>query len=188
MVTGVDGKGSDFLSRTTDVRTVVGMSRLVRWSWHIDVALVIISVIVLLASVWVWLAALPIPRETIFLATTIALIISVILVINVAVLVVLRLQRRVAHLEEMMKRDQEVGPIPKTKTAVVVTLSNTERRIINQLEAAGGTMTQNELRRLTGLSKSTLSVNLSGLERKSLISRETEGRTKTVHLIRKVER
>ena len=188
MVTGVDGKGSDFLSRTTDVRTVVGMSRLVRWSWHIDVALVIISVIVLLASVWVWLAALPIPRETIFLATTIALIISVILVINVAVLVVLRLQRRVAHLEEMMKIDQEVEYIPKAETAVVVTLSNTERRIINQLEAAGGTMTQNELRRLTGISKSTLSVNLSGLERKSLITRETEGRTKTVHLIRKVER
>jgi len=167
---------------------VVGMSRLGKWSNQVDVALVAVAIVVLLASAWVWLAALPIPRETIFWATTIALIISVILVINVAVLVVLRLQRRVAHLEEMMNRDQEVEPTPRTETAVVVTLSNTERRIINQLEAAGGTMTQNELRRLTGLSKSTLSVNLSGLERKSLISRETMGRTKTVHLIRKVER
>lgn len=167
---------------------VVGMSRLGKWSNQIDVALVVVAIVVLLASAWIWLAALPVPRETIFLATTIALIISVILVINVAVLVVLRLQRRVAHLEEMMQSGQEVESAPATETAVVVTLSNTERRIINQLEAAGGTMAQNELRRLTGLSKSTLSVNLSGLERKSLISRETEGRTKTVHLIRKVER
>ncbi len=164
------------------------MSRLGNWSSHTDVALVVVAIVVLLGSTWVWLAALPIPRETIFLATTIALIISVILVINVAVLVVLRLQRRVAHLEEIMKSDSEIEPIPRPETAVVVTLSNTERRIINQLEAAGGTMTQNELRRLTGLSKSTLSVNLSGLERKTLISRKTEGRTKTVHLMRKVER
>ena len=87
-----------------------------------------------------------------------------------------------------MKSDQESETTPEPERAVVVTLSNTERRIINQLEAAGGTLTQNEIRRLTGLSKSTLSVNLAGLERKSLISRETTGRTKTVHLIRKVER
>jgi uncharacterized membrane protein len=187
-VTGAGEKRSDFISRNPDVRMVVGMSRLEKWSNHVDVALVAVAILVLLGSVWVWLAALPIPRETIFLATTIALVISVILVINVAILVVLRLQRRVAHLEEMMKSDQEVEAAPRTETAVVVTLSNTERRIINQLEAAGGTMTQDELRRLTGLSKSTLSVNLSGLERKSLIARESLGRTKTVHMMRKVER
>jgi uncharacterized membrane protein len=167
---------------------VVGMSRLEKWTNQVDVALVVVAIVVLITSAWIWLAALPIPRETIFLATTIALIISVILVINVAVLVVLRLQRRVSHLEELMKSDQGPETTSEPERAVVVTLSNTERRIINQLEAAGGTLTQNEIRRLTGLSKSTLSVNLAGLERKSLITRETTGRTKTVHLIRKVER
>ena len=72
--------------------------------------------------------------------------------------------------------------------AIVVTLSNTERRIINRLEENEGRMAQDELRRATGLSKSTLSVALQTLERKSLIEREASGRTKIVHLRRKISR
>ncbi len=84
---------------------------------------------------------------------------------------------------------------PETKTAtttpekvIVVTLTNTERRIINRLEENEGQMTQDELRRATGLSKSTLSVTLSTLERKSLVSRMESGRTKIVVLEQKVTR
>ncbi|TFH07421.1 MAG: MarR family transcriptional regulator, partial [Candidatus Thorarchaeota archaeon] len=69
-----------------------------------------------------------------------------------------------------------------------VTLTNTERRIINRLEDNGGEMAQDELRRATGLSKSTLSVTLSTLERKSIISRVESGRTKTVVLEQKIAR
>ena len=49
-------------------------------------------------------------------------------------------------------------------------------------------MAQDELRRATGLSKSTLSVTLAGLERKSLVSRTSSGRTKIVQLDKKVPR
>ena len=128
---------------------------------------------------------MPVAREIVFLATTIALVISLVLVLNVAVLVVIRLQRRVTHLEEMMTSDTKAAPSDKV---LVVTLTNTERRIINRLEENGGQMAQDELRRATGLSKSTLSVTLSTLERKSLISRTESGRTKIVTLERDVAR
>ncbi len=129
---------------------------------------------------------MPVAREIVFLATTIALVISLVLIVNVAILVVIRLQRRVSQLEDMM-------PGPETKATspekvVVVTLTNTERRIINRLEENEGQMTQDELRRATGLSKSTLSVTLSTLERKSLVSRSESGRTKIVVLEQKVTR
>lgn len=164
------------------------MSRVEKWSRHIDVGLVIIAIVTLSVSLWIWVIALPIPRETVFLAATIALVISFVLVISVAVLVVLRLQRRVTHLEEIITTDEEVEAATEAEPAILVTLSNTERRIINKLEETGGRMTQDELRRSTGLSKSTLSVALSNLERKSVVTRETSGRTKIVNLIRKVER
>jgi uncharacterized membrane protein len=77
---------------------------------------------------------------------------------------------------------------PSPDKVLVVTLTNTERRIINRLEENGGQMAQDELRRATGLSKSTLSVTLSTLERKSLISRAESGRTKIVTLEHNVSR
>ncbi len=164
------------------------MSRADSLSRRIDVVLVLVSIIILTAALGIWILALPISRETVILAVTIALVISLILVLNAAILVVLRLQRRVTQLEDAITTRPEVAEKPPEEQVVVVTLTNTERRIINRLEDNGGFMAQDELRRVTGLSKSTLSVTLSTLERKSLITRETSGRTKIVHLTRKVTR
>ena len=164
------------------------MSRVDSFSKRIDVVLVLLSIIILSAALWIWIIALPIPRETVILATTIALVISLILVLNAAILVVLRLQRRVSQLEDAIKTVPGTVEPPLEEPVSVVTLSNTERRIINRLEENDGIMTQDELRRATGLSKSTLSVTLSSLERKSLVTRETSGRTKIVYLNRKVVR
>ncbi|MGD9396750.1 MAG: MarR family transcriptional regulator [Candidatus Thorarchaeota archaeon] len=162
------------------------MFRAGEWRKRIDIILVIISVVILFFALWIWISAMPVAREIVFLATTIALVISLVLVLNVAVLVVIRLQRRVTHLEEMMVTS-DVKEAPTDKV-LVVTLTNTERRIINRLEENGGQMAQDELRRATGLSKSTLSVTLSTLERKSLISRTESGRTKIVTLEHDVAR
>ncbi|OLS24649.1 MAG: hypothetical protein ThorAB25_23110 [Candidatus Thorarchaeota archaeon AB_25] len=162
------------------------MPRAGEWSKRTDIILVIISVVILSAALWTWVSAMPVAREIVFLATTIALVISLVLVLNVAVLVVIRLQRRVSHLEGMMVTSDATETPPEK--VLVVTLTNTERRIINRLEENGGQMAQDELRRATGLSKSTLSVTLSTLERKSLISRTESGRTKIVTLERDVSR
>ncbi|MFX0054360.1 MAG: helix-turn-helix transcriptional regulator [Promethearchaeota archaeon] len=164
------------------------MSRADSFGKRIDVVLVLLSIIILSAALWIWIIALPISRETVILATTIALVISLILVLNAAVLIVLRLQRRVSQLEDAIAAIPENAEPASEEPVVVVTLSNTERRIINRLEENDGFMAQDELRRVTGLSKSTLSVTLSGLERKSLVTRETSGRTKIVRLSRKVAR
>ena len=162
------------------------MPRAGEWRKRIDVILVIISVVTLSVAVLTWISAMPVAREIVFLATTIALVISLVLILNVAVLVVIRLQRRVSDLEgKMVTSGAREASLDKV---LVVTLSNTERRIINRLEENGGHMAQDELRRATGLSKSTLSVTLSTLERKSLISRTESGRTKIVTLEHDVAR
>ncbi|MGY5863701.1 MAG: MarR family transcriptional regulator [Candidatus Thorarchaeota archaeon] len=153
---------------------------------RLDIILVIVSLVTLSLALWIWISAMPIAREIVFLATTIALVISLVLIVNVAILVVIRLQRRVSHLEGMMTGTETKPTTPEK--VVVVTLTNTERRIINRLEENEGQMTQDELRRATGLSKSTLSVTLSTLERKSLVSRAESGRTKIVVLEQKVTR
>ena len=162
------------------------MPRAREWRKRIDVILVVISVVTLSAALWTWISAMPVAKEIVFLATTIALVISLVLVLNVAILVVIRLQRRVSHLEGMMVTPSAHETSPEK--VLVVTLSNTERRIINRLEENGGQMAQDELRRATGLSKSTLSVTLSTLERKSLISRTESGRTKIVTIEHDVTR
>jgi uncharacterized membrane protein len=153
---------------------------------RLDIILVIVSVATLSIALWTWITAMPVAREIVFLATTIALVISLVLIVNVAILVVIRLQRRVSHLEDMITGDEVRVSVPDK--VVVVTLTNTERRVINRLEENEGQMTQDELRRVTGLSKSTLSVTLSALERKTLVSRVESGRTKTVILEQKVTR
>ncbi|MFW9769237.1 MAG: helix-turn-helix transcriptional regulator [Candidatus Thorarchaeota archaeon] len=153
---------------------------------RLDIILVIVSLVTLSFSLWIWISALDIAREIVFLAATIALVISLVLIVNVAILVVIRLQRRVSQLEDMMTTVDTDSSFPEK--VVVVTLTNTERRVINRLEENGGQMTQDELRRATGLSKSTLSVTLSTLERKSLVSRVESGRTKIVVLEQKVTR
>jgi DNA-binding HxlR family transcriptional regulator len=154
---------------------------------RIDIVLVAISVVILSVALWTWVSALPVAKETVFLATTIALVISLVLVLNVAVLVVIRLQRRVSHLEGIMVTSA-IREDPPTEKILVVTLTNTERRIINRLEEHNGQMAQDELRRATGLSKSTLSVTLATLERKSLITRTESGRTKIITLKHDVAR
>ncbi len=153
---------------------------------RLDIILVIVSVATLSIALWTWITAMPVAREIVFLATTIALVISLVLIVNVAILVVIRLQRRVSHLEDMITGDAVRVSVPDK--VVVVTLTNTERRVINRLEENEGQMTQDELRRVTGLSKSTLSVTLSALERKTLVSRVESGRTKIVVLEQKVTR
>lgn len=153
---------------------------------RLDIILVIVSVATLSIALWTWITAMPVAREIVFLATTIALVISLVLIVNVAILVVIRLQRRVSHLEDMITGDEVRVSVPGK--VVVVTLTNTERRVINRLEENEGQMTQDELRRVTGLSKSTLSVTLSALERKTLVSRVESGRTKIVILEQKVTR
>lgn len=157
-------------------------------SFRLDVALVLISIAILVAALWVWIAALPVEREVVVIATTIALVIALVLVLNVSILVIIRLQRRVSKLEDAITAKDEPEAEPIEETVIVVTLSNTERRIINRLEDNDGRMAQDELRRATGLSKSTLSVALQTLERKDLIERETSGRTKIVSLRRKISR
>ncbi|MFW9803762.1 MAG: hypothetical protein ACFFFC_13965, partial [Candidatus Thorarchaeota archaeon] len=127
------------------------MSRADSFGKRIDVVLVILSIIILSAALWIWIIALPISRETVILATTIALVISLILVLNAAVLVVLRLQRRVSQLEDAIATMPEDAEPASEEPVVVVTLSNTERRIINRLEENDGFMAQDELRRVTGL-------------------------------------
>ncbi|TET11671.1 MAG: MarR family transcriptional regulator [Candidatus Thorarchaeota archaeon] len=153
---------------------------------RLDIILVIVSVATLSIALWTWITAMPVAREIVFLATTIALVISLVLIVNVAILVVIRLQRRVSHLEDMITGDEVRVSVPDK--VVVVTLTNTERRVINRLEENEGQMTQDELRRVTGLSKSTLSVTLSALERKTLVSRVESGRTKIVILEQNVTR
>ena len=155
---------------------------------QMDALLVVIAVVALSVALWTWLAAAPIEREVVFLATTIALVIALVLVINVVVLMMFRLQKRITHLEGEISQND--GPPQETteEQVIVVTLTNTERRIINRLEENEGRLTQDELRRATGFSKSTLSVTLTTLERKSLVDREVSGRTKIVTLKRRVSR
>ncbi len=155
---------------------------------RLDIVLVLLTIGILSAAVWVWILALPVGRETIFLAASIALFISLVLVVNAAVLVLLRLQQRVSHLETLVATQRESERTASEPEVIVVTLTNIERRVINRLEENEGILSQDELRRATGLSKSTLSVTLKGLERKGLVSRIESGRTKTVKLERKVPR
>ena len=155
---------------------------------QVDVLLVVIAIVALSVALWVWISAAPIEREVVFLATTIALVIALVLVVNVVVLMMFRLQKRITHLEgEISQNDTPPEETPEEQV-IVVTLTNTERRIINRLEENEGQLTQDELRRATGLSKSTLSVTLTTLERKSLVGREISGRTKIVTLKRRVSR
>ncbi len=153
----------------------------------IDIVIVVFSVGVLLGSVTVWMASATVSREIVFVTTTVALVISLVLVISVAALVVVRLHRRVARLEQSLNNRDERLPAVEP-SVVVVTLTNIERRILNRLEENDGIIAQDELRRVTGLSKSTLSVSLSSLERKGLIRRETRGRTKIVQMVSSVRR
>ncbi len=153
-----------------------------------DVLLVIIAVVALSVALWTWIAAAPIEREVVFLATTIALVIALVLVVNVVVLMMFRLQKRITHLEGAISQNDAPSQETPEEQVIVVTLTNTERRIINRLEENEGRLTQDELRRTTGLSKSTLSVTLTTLERKSLVDREISGRTKIVTLKRRVSR
>ncbi|TXT56418.1 MAG: hypothetical protein BAJATHORv1_20007 [Candidatus Thorarchaeota archaeon] len=152
----------------------------------VDVVLVIIAFTSLTASIWTWLIAMPIVRPDIVLATSIAVISALVLVLLAAILILLRVQRRISHLETTIA-SVSADPTP-SESVIIVTLSNTERRILNQLEDIGGMLAQDELRRVTGLSRSTLSVALSSLERKSLVTRESQGRTKIVTLEHRVKK
>ncbi len=153
-----------------------------------DIFLILLSFVVLFVSVWVWIISSSIPKEIVTFAATFSLIISLVLVISVIILIILRLQERIADLESKVSAPESPSATPAPESIVVVTLNNTERRIINRLAEHGGNLTQEELRRITGLSKSTLSVTLSVLEKKGIISRTLAGRTKMVHLEQDIRR
>jgi len=154
----------------------------------LDLLIVVFSLGVMIGSVLVWLSSTAVSREIVFLATTATLVVSMMLMVSVAVLVTLRLQRRVAHLEASLEPASNPSERAADGEVVIVTLTNVERRILNRLEENDGIMAQDDLRRATGLSKSTLSVSLSSLERKGLVHRETHGRTKIVHMKKQVRR
>ncbi|NHJ12704.1 MAG: MarR family transcriptional regulator [Candidatus Thorarchaeota archaeon] len=164
------------------------MSKAEQPSNRIDILLVASSIIILIAALWIWISALPIAREVVAIATTIALIIALVLTVNVSILVILRLQHRVSKLEDELATQSVTDESTLEPSVIVVTLNNTERRIINRLEENDGQMDQDELRKATGISKSTLSVTLQTLEGKALIERTSTGRTKTIRLIKKVNR
>ena len=107
------------------------MSRTGEWRKRIDIILVFLSIVTLSTALWIWITAMPVARETVFLATTIALVIALVLIVNVSILIVLRLQKRVSTLEELVT-GTATKESPQEKI-VVVTLTNTERRIINRL-------------------------------------------------------
>lgn len=158
------------------------------WSTRIDIVLIIIAIAILSSAIGLWIIAMPISKEIVFIATTIALVISLVLIVNVAILVLFRMQKRIDRLESVLTESETSQISSSEEEVLVITLSNNERRVINRLEENGGRLTQDELRRVTGLSKSTLSVTLTSLERKTIISREVSGRTKIVNLEKHIPR
>ena len=95
-----------------------------------------------------------------------------------------RLKARVERLEFVIDPESQSHQEPQVR---LVTLSNTERRVLNQLRSLNSPLTQRELQDRTGLSKATLSVALSSLETKGIVRRNQVGRTNVVSLIRDVE-
>lgn len=152
-----------------------------------DLALVLLAIVVLAIAAWTWLAVFPIAQQVVLLAITSAVIASLALMVSALFLLVLRLRSRVARLEQYVAQPADSPGSARLSIAEVVTLTNVERRVINRLEERPDGLTQEELRRTTGLSKSTLSVALADLERKSLVVRQELGRTKVVRLIREVK-
>ncbi|MGY5852084.1 MAG: hypothetical protein RTU92_00795, partial [Candidatus Thorarchaeota archaeon] len=110
------------------------------WTTRLDVVLVLIAIVTLSLTVLIWISASPISREVVILVTTISLVIALVLVINVAILIVMRLQRRVSHLEGVIAERDTSEVTEDEPQVIVVTLTNTERRIINRLEENGGSM------------------------------------------------
>jgi uncharacterized membrane protein len=148
--------------------------------------LVVLAVVVLAIAAWTWLAVFPEAQQVVLIAITSAVVASLVLMVSALSLLVLRLRSRVARLEQYVAQPLDSPGATRLSVAEVVTLSNVERRIINCLEQSPEGLAQDELRRTTGLSKSTLSVALTDLERKSLVARQDLGRTKVVRLIREV--
>jgi uncharacterized membrane protein len=80
---------------------------------------------------------------------------------------------------EVKRRDIEVS---SEMAAVMETLTPRERAILKALIAAGGRMTQADLRYETGTPKSSLSGILLSLERRKLIVKKEWGRTNVIEL------
>ncbi|MEM2141815.1 MAG: MarR family transcriptional regulator [Candidatus Thorarchaeota archaeon] len=153
-----------------------------------DVLLVLLSLVMMFAALWMWFMSRSIGLEVVLLATTAALVISLLAVLATLALLILRLQEKIVDLELRVMNSLEPSKDSATEQVILVALNNVERRILNCLEEHGARMTQDDIRRAVGVSKSTLSTALSSLERKQIIEREIDGRKKTVILRRSVVR
>ncbi len=154
----------------------------------IDLFFVGLALVILVLVGWTWITVFPLAQQFVLFVIGVTLVVSVLFLIGALLLVVVRLRARIVHLEDIMSQQRNDNALTSRTSVQVITLSNVERRILNRLEEEGGSVVQDQLRRITGLSKSTLSVTLTNLERKALIRRRNFGRTKLIELIQKVRR
>ncbi|MFX0068933.1 MAG: helix-turn-helix transcriptional regulator [Candidatus Hodarchaeota archaeon] len=150
----------------------------------VDIILIIVSFVLLGVAILLWYSATVAGQNIMILITSITILLSVILIFDATLLIMNRLKARVERLEIVVDPELQSQQEPQVR---LVTLSNSERRVLNQLRSLDGPLTQRELQDHTGLSKATLSVALSSLEMKGIVQRDQVGRTNVVSLIRDVE-
>ncbi|MFX0097112.1 MAG: helix-turn-helix transcriptional regulator [Candidatus Hodarchaeota archaeon] len=151
---------------------------------NVDIILIIVSFVLLGAAILLWYSSIMAGQNIMVLITSITMLLSVILIFDAIMLIMNRLKARVERLEIVVDPDLQSQQEPQVR---LVTLSNSERRVLNQLRSLNSPLTQRELQDQTGLSKATLSVALSSLEMKGIVQRDQVGRTNVVSLIRDVE-
>jgi uncharacterized membrane protein len=82
---------------------------------------------------------------------------------------------------EIQIEKKEIQPTSEMQK-VIETLSENEKVIVNALLKEGGKLTQANIRRETGIAKSSLSGILNALQRKNMIKKREYGRTNLIEL------
>jgi uncharacterized membrane protein len=133
----------------------------------------------------VWWIALA--NEDLMIWSIILFFISFLTLFTIILILIFDLQKRLEKLELIYKiKKIEGDPIIENLEVKVVSLNNWEKRIINLLKKNDGELTQVELRRLTGLSRSNLSKHLNLLDEKEIIQKTPHKRTNKVFLIKNI--
>lgn len=88
-----------------------------------------------------------------------------------------RISTTLKEVKELEKKKDEFG-------AFISGFSNDEQKVLNAIKAQEG-IKQSTIRFKTGLSKSTVSLILSSLEERKIVSRKKSGKTHEVFLIKK---